>query len=96
MKPFEFATIGVRLVALGIISFGAVVLIGSMLQRMAMSGSMTGAATVDLHLHDTYYVVARFGFELMGPGSVSLVVGTVLMLASRRVARWVAHDFEKF
>jgi heme/copper-type cytochrome/quinol oxidase subunit 1 len=96
MKPFEFAIIGVRLVALGIISFGAVLLSGGMLQRAVMSGSIAGTATVDLHLQDTYYVIAHNGFDLFGPGGTSLLIGALLMIASRRLARWLAYDFEKF
>jgi heme/copper-type cytochrome/quinol oxidase subunit 1 len=96
MKPFEFAIIGVRLVALGIISFGAVLLSGGMLQRTVMSGSIAGAATVDLHLQDTYYVIAHNGFDLLGPSGTSLLFGTLVMVGSRRIARWIAYDFEKF
>ena len=46
-----------------------------------LTGIYLGALAVDVHLHDTYFIVAHFHYVMMGGTVIAFLGGTALLVA---------------
>jgi hypothetical protein len=94
MKPTDIATIGVRLVGVASIAFGGVLALTAGVMHGLFQLPLAGVSTSELHLHDTYYVIADGSYNLLVPGGAGILVGGVLLLLSRRIARFIVRGVD--
>ena len=92
LKPIEIATLGIRLMGMALIAFGIVLALSGVILNGHFDVPQPEVLTSELRLHDTYYVVTNVRYELFVPGGAGMVVGTLLLLLSRRIARLLARD----
>lgn len=94
MKPNDIATVGIRLVAVASIAFGLVLAVSSAVMHGLFQLPMADTFTSDLHLHDTYYVIAHVHYDLLVPSGAGIVVRVLLLLLSRRLGRLLARGLD--
>ncbi|MDB6024774.1 MAG: hypothetical protein JWM68_997 [Verrucomicrobiales bacterium] len=94
MKPNEIAIIGIRLVGVASIAFGVILALSSAVMHGLFQLPMADTFTSDLHLHDTYYVISQVHYDLLVPSGAGIVVGVLLLVMSRRLARLLVRGLD--
>ena len=94
MTTHHFAIISVRVVGLLAIVVGGVFAGSSGVMRALGAASITSNSTADLHLHNTYYVIAQLEDAWFAPGAVSAAIGILLLVTSRRLGALLARGTE--
>ena len=95
MKGNEIAILGVRLIGLASIAFGCVVGVSAAVTHCFFQFQPGELGASELHLHDTYFVITNVSYDLIVPSSAGILMGVMLWLASRRLARLVIRGLSE-
>lgn len=94
MTTRHFATVSIRVLGVATVVVGVVFGGTSAITRALSAASVTGITTTDSKLHDTYYVISHIEDAGLVPGTVSLVVGVLLLVTSRSLGALLARGTE--
>lgn len=94
MKPQALAILGIRLVGLATMAFGVVLALSGAIMHTLFNLPLAGLSNSDLHLNDTYYVIAGLNYNMFVPSGAALLVGVTLLLLSRPLARRLTRGLE--